>query len=139
MLPSGSINDGQMTSFNHYALGSVCRFLHEVVGGLSPAQPGWSIANVAPRPGGTVRSAKTKFDSPAGPYDCEWALDDDNKMRTRVCVPPNERARVRLHGVGEVVGSGEYVFETVWEPEGEWPPTAIPGPQRNVVESSFIP
>ncbi|KAL3439945.1 alpha-L-rhamnosidase [Aspergillus insuetus] len=139
MLPDGSINDGQMTSFNHYALGSVCRFLHEVVGGLSPAEPGWAVANVAPRPGGTVRSAKTRVDSPVGPYEVEWAVDEWNDMRTRVCVPPNGKARVRLNGVEEIVGSGEYVFETVCEAEGEWPPTPIPGPQRNVAQSSFIP
>jgi alpha-L-rhamnosidase len=35
MLPNGDINPGEMTSFNHYALGSVANFLHSVIGGLS--------------------------------------------------------------------------------------------------------
>ncbi|KAL3459560.1 bacterial alpha-L-rhamnosidase-domain-containing protein [Aspergillus heterothallicus] len=141
MLPDGSLNTGQMTSFNHYALGSVCRFLHEVVGGLAPGVAGWKSAVVRPRPGGTVRSAKVGFESPYGRYEVEWVVDeDDGKMKTRVVVPPNAKARVQLQGVDEVVASGEYVFETDWlEEEGEWPPAAIPGPQKNAVEGRFIP
>ena len=41
MLPDGSINPGEMTSFNHYALGAVADFLHRVVAGLAPAEPGY--------------------------------------------------------------------------------------------------
>jgi alpha-L-rhamnosidase len=37
MLPDGSINPGEMTSFNHYALGAVADFLHRTVAGLAPA------------------------------------------------------------------------------------------------------
>ena len=33
MLPDGSINPGEMTSFNHYALGAVADFLHRAVAG----------------------------------------------------------------------------------------------------------
>ncbi|KAL4878199.1 bacterial alpha-L-rhamnosidase-domain-containing protein [Aspergillus karnatakaensis] len=139
MLDDGSINTGQMTSFNHYALGSVCAFLHNVVGGLAAAEPGWRKAIVRPRPGGTVRTAKTRFESPLGVYEVDWVVDSERRMRTRVVVPPNGEARVVLDGVDEVVGSGEYVFETGWVEEGEWPPSAIRGPQKNVVEGSFVP
>src|SRR5262249_14600583 len=41
MLPDGSINPGEMTSFNHYAFGAVADWLHRVVGGLAPAAPGY--------------------------------------------------------------------------------------------------
>ena len=37
MLPDGRVNPGEMTSFNHYALGAVGDWLHRVVGGLAPA------------------------------------------------------------------------------------------------------
>lgn len=138
MLEDGSINTGQMTSFNHYALGSVCAFLHSVVGGLSPTSPGWRTALVKPQPGGTVRSAKTAFDSPYGPYEVDWAVKG-SAMMTRVRVPPNGQARVVLEGVDEVIGSGEYVFETSWREDQEWPPAYVPGPQRNTVDSLFVP
>jgi hypothetical protein len=38
MLPDGSINPGQMTSFNHYALGAVADWMHRVIGGEAPAE-----------------------------------------------------------------------------------------------------
>jgi alpha-L-rhamnosidase len=139
MLEDGSINPGQMTSFNHYALGSVCHFLHSVVGGLRPTSPGWKTALIKPQPGGTVRSAKTKFDSPYGPYEIDWKLDD-GIMRTKIAVPPNTQARIVLDGVDEIVGSGEYLFETKCEQQGaEWPPRSVPGPQKNAIDSFFIP
>ncbi|CRK42527.1 hypothetical protein BN1723_005333, partial [Verticillium longisporum] len=128
MLPDGTINPGQMTSFNHYALGSVCAFMHNVVGGLSPALPGWKKALVKPQPGGTVRSARTWFDSPYGPYEVDWRCEG-SKMTTRLRVPPNAEARVVLEGIDQEVGSGEYVFETLWETDPEWPPSHIAGPQ----------
>lgn len=68
MLPDGTINPGQMNSFNHYALGSVCNFLHRTAGGLSPAAPGWKADLVSPRPGGTIYHAHASFDSPYRPY-----------------------------------------------------------------------
>ena len=52
MLPDGSINPGEMTSFNHYALGAVADFLHRVVAGLAPSEPGYRRLLVRPRPGG---------------------------------------------------------------------------------------
>ena len=36
MLPDGTINPGQMTSFNHYAFGAVAHWMHQTIGGLSP-------------------------------------------------------------------------------------------------------
>jgi hypothetical protein len=41
VLPDGSVNPGEMTSFNHDALGAVADWLHRTVGGLAPATPGW--------------------------------------------------------------------------------------------------
>ena len=50
MLPDGSINPGQMTSFNHYALGAVADWLHRRVAGLAPAAPGYRELVVRPAP-----------------------------------------------------------------------------------------
>src|SRR5690606_30413886 len=36
MLPDGSINPGEMTSFNHYALGAVADWIYQVVLGIRP-------------------------------------------------------------------------------------------------------
>ena len=42
MLPDGTINPGQMTSFNHYALGAVADWMHRNIGGIAPLEPGYS-------------------------------------------------------------------------------------------------
>ena len=125
MLPDGCINPGSMTSFNHYALGSVGAWLHSTVGGISPAEPGWKKALFAPRPGGTIRWAKTRFESLYGTVACEWRIED-GKFKLKATVPPNTKAGVRLPGVEEVkeVGSGVYEFEVEYA-EPEWPPNAI--------------
>lgn len=137
MLPDGTINPGQMTSFNHYALGSVCDFLHKVVGGLRPASPGWRRVEVSPRPGGTVRHARTSFDSPYGPYSVQWRIEG-HKMITIVTVPPNGEAHVKLNGVDAVVGSGKYSYETEWVEDASWPPLPIQGAQGNEIPAHYF-
>ncbi len=42
MLPDGTINPGQMTSFNHYALGAVADWMHRIIGGITPVEPGYA-------------------------------------------------------------------------------------------------
>jgi alpha-L-rhamnosidase len=137
MLPDGSINPGQMTSFNHYALGSVCHFLHSYVAGLSPTSPGWKTALVKPRPGGTIKWAKAEYDSPIGPYSVSWELAD-GKMKTQVTVPPNGEARVMLAGVDMVVQSGRYKYETVWSERSDWAPKPIQGAQGQEVPDFYV-
>ncbi|KAF9869213.1 hypothetical protein CkaCkLH20_13315 [Colletotrichum karsti] len=138
MLPDGSINPGQMTSFNHYALGSVCSFLHHTVGGLSAGSPGWKTAIVRPRPGGTITHAETSFDSPYGPYSVNWKKVGLT-MVTEVSVPPNCEAEIILNGVKKKVGSGQHIFRTAWEEDPAWPPMAIQGGQGNEIPSAFVP
>lgn len=142
MLPDGTINPGQMTSFNHYALGSVATFLHRVVGGLSPLEPGWKKALVAPRPGGTVTSAVVSYDSVYGPYSCKWVIEN-GRLKVDVGVPPNASAKVVLgEGEGQLVqevGSGEYSFEVEWKGDPRWPPKPQPGPQSTKMPCEFVP
>jgi alpha-L-rhamnosidase len=63
MLPDGTINPGQMTSFNHYALGAVADWIHRVVGGIAPLEPGYSRVLIAPQPGGGIRWARSSLDT----------------------------------------------------------------------------
>ncbi|CZR56084.1 related to alfa-L-rhamnosidase [Phialocephala subalpina] len=133
MLPNGSINPGEMTSFNHYALGSVGSWLHSTVGGISPSTPGWNSILFAPIPGGTITSAKTSFLSPYGKVECSWETEKEGsgeggkkKFKMKATVPPNTTAEVKLPGNEEVqkVGSGVYEFESEYVDDEEWPPKA---------------
>ena len=76
MLPDGSINPGEMTSFNHYALGAVADWMHRVVGGLAPGAPGYRVINVAPRPGGGIAWARTAHLTPYGRAEVAWRRAD---------------------------------------------------------------
>ena len=72
MLPDGSINPGEMTSFNHYALGAVADWLHRTVAGLAPAAPGYRRLRVAPRPGPGITSAAATHETPYGTAAVSW-------------------------------------------------------------------
>ena len=139
MLPDGSINPGEMTSFNHYALGSVVNWLHEYVSGISPLSPGWKEILVRPVPGGDLRHAKVSHHSPYGLIECEWKIEEDDKTFVlQVTVPPNSRARIVLPGSEkkeaseeqsqfEWVGSGFHTFQCALYKQ-QWPPEAIMPP-----------
>ncbi len=74
MLPDGSVNPGEMTSFNHYALGAVADWLHRTVGGLAPAQPGYRQIAVRPRPGGGL--TRCLCTTPHSLWDGRMFVDD---------------------------------------------------------------
>ena len=95
MLPDGTVNPGEMTSFNHYALGAVADWLHRTVAGLAPTEPGYRRLEVRPRPGGGITSAAARHLTPYGPAALSWRLTD-GEMTVEVTVPPNTTARVTL-------------------------------------------
>jgi len=78
MLPDGTINPGQMTSFNHYALGAVADWMHRVVGGIAPLEPGYAKVLVAPRPGGGLTAAETALETPHGRVAVRWSISGDD-------------------------------------------------------------
>ncbi|PMD29240.1 glycoside hydrolase family 78 protein [Hyaloscypha variabilis F] len=135
MLPDGTINPGQMTSFNHYALGAVADWLHGSVGGISPLEPGWKVVKVRPVPGGNVTSAEVSFDGPYGVVSCSWKLEGNDHFTMTLVVPPNSTAVVTLpseisNSVSDEdepsrqVGSGRHHFMCSYVAVA-WPPKAI--------------
>jgi alpha-L-rhamnosidase len=109
MLPDGSINPGEMTSFNHYAFGAVADWMHRTVGGLAPLEPGYRRILVAPQPGGGLTWAQTSLETPHGRAAVRWVLDGC-EMRVEVTVPEGAEAVLRLPGrADETVGPGIHV------------------------------
>ncbi|MEU9898667.1 family 78 glycoside hydrolase catalytic domain [Streptomyces phaeochromogenes] len=113
MLPDGTVNPGEMTSFNHYALGAVADWLHRTVAGLAPAAPGYRRLLIRPRPGGGLTHASATHDTPYGRAAVSWSLID-GVLRVTVTVPPGTTALIDLPGMAEhsEVGSGEHRFLT---------------------------
>lgn len=97
MLPDGSINPGEMTSFNHYALGAVADWMHRVIGGISPLAPGYSRVLVAPRPGGGLTSAESSLETPHGRVAVRWSIVD-RQLSVDVELPPGVDGVLRLTG-----------------------------------------
>jgi alpha-L-rhamnosidase len=130
MLPDGSINPGEMTSFNHYAYGAVADWLHRRVAGLAPAAPGYRRLRVAPVPGPGITSAAATHETPYGPAAVSWSVLG-SAFTLEVTVPPNTTAEVVLpDGSAPVeVGAGRHTFERtvtvpppVEKPKGPWHP-----------------
>jgi alpha-L-rhamnosidase len=97
LLPDGSINPGEMTSFNHYALGSVADWLHRRVAGLAPLTPGYRQLEIRPLIGGSLTSARARHKTPYGMAEAGWRIEDDT-ITVDVTLPPNVTARVHLPG-----------------------------------------
>jgi alpha-L-rhamnosidase len=137
MLPDGSINPGEMTSFNHYALGAVAKFLYERAAGLQSAAPGWKRFIVAPMIGGELTEARAELDTPFGRVASSWSLGEAEKVDDgtttlfmEVVVPPNVSAEVIFpEGAARepiVVRSGKHTFSMPFSRRVDWPVEALP-------------
>lgn len=136
LLPDGSVNPGEMTSFNHYALGAVADWLHRTVAGLAPAAPGYRRLRIAPRPLASLDHASARHETPYGEAAVEWRRDGD-AVRITAVVPPNTTADVDLPGIPAdgttlptTVGSGTHHWTVVT-------PAAPPAPPLPGLEASL--
>ncbi|GGY97711.1 glycoside hydrolase family 78 protein [Streptomyces poonensis] len=110
MLPDGSVNPGEMTSFNHYALGAVADWIHRTVAGLAPAEPGYRRLLIRPRPGGGLTWARAEHDTPYGRAEAGWRREGST-LHVDLLVPPHVTALVDLPGTEPVeIGPGRHSF-----------------------------
>jgi alpha-L-rhamnosidase len=112
MLPHRSINPGQMTRFNHYALGAVADCLRVSVGGISPGEEGgWQVFLVRPVLGSNITSARVSYDGPYGQIACTWRLER-GKFKMQLIVPPNSSAELLLPS-GHIIDGSEKSNEEI--------------------------
>lgn len=95
MLPDGSVNPGEMTSFNHYALGAVADWLYQVVAGIQATSPGYGTIRLAPTPGPGLDWARGALQTRHGRVECGWQRTDHG-YAVEVLVPENVPAEVVL-------------------------------------------
>ncbi|MFF2372142.1 family 78 glycoside hydrolase catalytic domain [Agromyces sp. NPDC058110] len=114
MLPDGTVNPGDMTSFNHYALGAVAGFMHRVIAGLDTASPGGDQLRIAPHPGGGLRHASASHLGPLGLATSSWRREGE-LFTLDVLIPVGATARVHLPDGSEVrgLGAGAHTFTCV--------------------------
>ncbi|HET7476701.1 MAG TPA: family 78 glycoside hydrolase catalytic domain [Dermatophilaceae bacterium] len=112
MQPDGSVNPGEMTSFNHYALGAVADWMHRTIAGIAPLGPGYDGVLVAPVVGGGLTWAKASLLTPHGRVAVDWARRGDT-LTVRVEVAEGVAATIRLPGMADqVVEGGSHVVST---------------------------
>ena len=134
LLEDGSINPGEMTSFNHYALGAVADWLHRVVGGLAPAAPGYHRLAIAPRPLPGLTSASTRHDTPYGTAEVAWQRVDGDVVITAT-VPANTSAQVSLpDGQSFEVRAGRHEWRVADVPEPSPSPVTANTPLASIMD-----
>ncbi len=116
LRPDGTLNPGEMNSFNHYALGAVGDWLHRTVAGLAPAAPGYRDVEIRIAPGGSLQHASARHMTPYGLASSAWRIDDPtNVLHVEVVVPPNTTATVHLPERAPItVGSGAHAWSQPW-------------------------
>lgn len=111
LLPDGTINPGEMTSFNHYALGAVADWLHRTVAGLAPIEPGYRRLRIAPRPLSALTHASARHETPYGAASVAWHREhgaDGEEIVVTALVPANTTAEVAVPGAPGEVGAGTH-------------------------------
>ena len=103
--------DPGMNSFNHYAFGSVGRWLFNTVAGIDTDGPGYKQIIIRPMPGG-ITSAKASYDSINGKIVSDWRLEDGT-FKLDVTIPANTTATVYVpaESAKSVTESGRPVTE----------------------------
>jgi alpha-L-rhamnosidase len=100
LLPDGSVNPGQMTSFNHYALGAVATWLHESLAGISAAEPGYGRIRFAPVFAEQVEWAAARVVTARGEAGIRWERVGAS-ITLELDVPPGCSAVLCLRGHGD--------------------------------------
>lgn len=93
--PDGSLP--QVSSFNHYAYGSVGEWMYGAMAGIriDPDVPGYRHVLIEPQPGGGLTSVKASHVTLYGTVTSSWRADAGTFHLT-VLIPPNATATVRL-------------------------------------------
>ena len=85
--------DPGMNSFNHYAFGSVGRWLFGTVAGIDADSPGYKHVRIEPKLDGGLRYARANYKSIYGKIVSDWELEG-GKFTLYVTIPANTTATV---------------------------------------------
>ncbi|QHC61057.1 alpha-L-rhamnosidase [Rathayibacter sp. VKM Ac-2760] len=115
--PDGRAKD----SHNHYALGTVARWLVEGLAGIAPAAPGYQRIRLSPAVHPGLTSAHARIATPFGEASSGWSLTGGT-VTLRAVVPPGTTAEVDLPGGARTVAAGTHEF--TWRLEQTASPSA---------------
>ena len=116
LLPGGTISGTDMNSLNHYAYGSIARFLYENVAGIQRLEDGYRSVHFNPQINNHLTTVAASYESPCGLYEIAWEIMEDGKVKVKITVPFGCSAKVTLPRSdidGLIVESGRHEFEYV--------------------------
>lgn len=116
VLPDGSISGSGMNSLNHYAYGSIVDWMYRYMCGINSVEeaPGFKRIKLAPKPYGSLKSAKAAFNSASGFIESSWKINEDGSLTLKFSVPFNTRSEVILPDaeVSAVKVNGKPIIES---------------------------
>lgn len=129
MLPDGSINPGEMTSFNHYAYGAVAKFMVERLAGLRQVSAGWKKSRMQPEIVGPFKWASASHLTPYGRVSSSWKVEQSGEGNEMVYVEVEVPTGTTMEVVWpdgdstktEIVGSGKWTLKKDFNRKGKWP------------------
>lgn len=99
--------DATARSRNHYFLGGALSWVHQRVGGMRAAAPGWRIIDIDPIDDPRISRGSIRHDTPQGRAAVSWRRRSGG-MDLDIEVPPGSIARVRDGGTAVELGSGTH-------------------------------
>lgn len=115
VLSDGTISNAGMNSLNHYSYGSVMEFCYRFSGGISPLEPGFRRARIAPKPDVRLGHVSCSYDSASGRWVSDWKLMSNGSLFFHVEVPFGCTAQLVLpeRETAELTaGSYDYIVTT---------------------------
>jgi alpha-L-rhamnosidase len=134
MLPDGTINPGDMTSFNHYAFGAVVDWLYRRLAGVAPAARAYRRIRFAPTPVSGLERASATLDTPSGRIIGGWERQSGT-LRLHLEVPAHSIADVILpDGTASEVGPGSHSWTIAAAPHLTLPTPSLWSSFREIAD-----
>ena len=97
-------------SLDHYSKGAVCEWVFSEMCGVSVA--GENRFTIAPKPGGSIRSASIRYQSVYGEVSSAWERKEGQTVYA-VSIPANTTAELVLSAGKRELSAGEYEFSVI--------------------------
>ena len=97
-------------SLDHYSKGAVCEWIFSEMCGVSVA--GGNRFTIAPKPGGSIRSASLRYQSVYGEVSSAWERKEGQTVYT-VSIPANTTAELVLSDGKRELSAGTYEFSVI--------------------------
>ena len=110
--PDGTLFEPSMSSFNHYAYGSVGDWLYRKVAGIECLEAGFRKIRIKPYPVRELGAVLAQYTASYGRISVAYFYES-GKIHWEIIVPANTETVIELpDGQTYEVGSGEYAYET---------------------------